>query len=111
MACVAELRFEIVARATGHEQQDSSADKISMMLILKHEPGALYHALSALAEKNINVMKLESRPIPGHAFQYMFYIDFTGNTEDPSVAEAITSLKERCTECRVLGCYRAAVTV
>ncbi len=101
-------RFLLV---TAHEQQDPSADKISMMLILKHEPGSLYHALSALADKNINVMKLESRPIPGHAFQYLFYIDFTGNAENPDVAEAIEGLKERCTECRVLGCYKAAVTV
>ncbi|MCH4207318.1 MAG: prephenate dehydratase [Solobacterium sp.] len=101
-------RFLLV---TAHEEQDPEADKISMMLVLKHEPGALYQALGALADKQINVTKLESRPIPGHAFQYLFYIDFKGNTEDPDVKEAIEGLKERCSECRLLGCYKAAVTV
>ena len=96
---------------TAHEERHPEADKISMMLILKHEPGALYDALGALAAEHINVMKLESRPIVGHPFQYLFYIDFTGNTEDPAVASAMRTLSGRCTEARVLGCYKAAVRV
>lgn len=96
---------------TAHEEQHPEADKISMMLVLKHEPGALYEALGALAAEQINVMKLESRPIIGHPFQYLFYIDFTGNIADPRVTAAMKALSARCSEARVLGCYKAAVRV
>lgn len=98
-------RFLVV---TAKEEKVKDADKISSMLVLEHEPGSLYHALGILAYADINMLKLESRPIPQEPFHYMFYVDFSGNLEDPIVAAAITKLREHSIEFRILGNYRAA---
>lgn len=99
-------RFLVV---TAKEEEVKNADKISTMLVLKHEPGSLYHALGILAYADINMLKLESRPIVGEPFHYMFYVDFSGNLEDPIVKAAIFKLREHSIEMRILGNYKAAV--
>ncbi len=101
-------RFLIV---TNRDEIPEDADKISMMLVLKHEPGSLYQALSILADAGVNLLKLESRPIPGKMFEYLFYIDFTGNTLDPQMRETLKKLDERCLESRILGCYKGVISV
>lgn len=93
---------------TAKEEEDPNANKISMSLILRHAPGALYNALGILAKRGINVVKLESRPIPGKAFNYLFYIDFIGSMKNRDVREAIKELQQRCIEARILGTYKAA---
>ena len=98
-------RFLIV---TAREELDPGADKNAMMLVLKHRPGALYNILGILAKKGINIMKLESRPIPGRIFEYMFYIDFSGNIRNREIKEVLKELELRCEETRLLGCYPAA---
>ena len=84
-----------------------SADKVSLYFAVRHEPGSLYQVLGVLAQHSINMLKLESRPVPGSLFEYCFYLDFSGNINDPNVREAIAEIRRRCTECRVLGCYKA----
>ena len=84
------------------------ADKISMMLVLKHHPGALYNILGILSKRGINIVRLESRPIPGKIFQYLFYIDFNGNTKNREIQEVLKELKLRCEDCRLFGCYKTA---
>ena len=86
------------------------ADKISMCFTVKHEPGALYRVISVFAKENINMLKLESRPIPGKLFEYCFYIDFDGNLEEASSLRAIEQVREHCVEVKILGCYRKAYT-
>ena len=98
-------RFLVV---TAKDESDPAADKISMMLVLKHRPGALYNILGILAKNGINILKLESRPIPGKIFEYMFYIDFSGNTETREMKAVLKELSLRCEEARMLGCYKAA---
>lgn len=84
------------------------ADKISMMLVLKHHPGSLYNILGILSKNGINIVRLESRPIPGKVFQYMFYIDFEGNTKSREMQAVLKELSMRCEESRVFGCYKSA---
>lgn len=86
----------------------SDANKISLMLILKHQPGELYHILGILAKYNINLLKLESRPIPGQIFHYCFYIDFEGNLNDDATKDCLRVIEEYSEQVQVLGCYKAA---
>jgi prephenate dehydratase len=68
-------------------------------------PGALFHALGAFALRNVNLQKLESRPIPGRPWEHMFYADLSGGAEDETVANALRHLREICAEVVVLGSY------
>ena len=90
-----------------HEEPEDGT-KISIILTVNHEPGALYHALGILSYADINVTKLESRPIPSEPFHYRFYLDFQGNRNDPFVKTALLKLKEHSLDLKILGCYRAA---
>ena len=81
--------------------------KTSLIMATSHEEGSLLKALSLLHEYQINLSKLESRPIPGMPFQYLFYIDFDGNTADKRVAEALEKLRSATTSLKVLGSYPA----
>lgn len=84
------------------------ADKVSIRMVTPHTPGSLYNALGIFASKNINVLKLESRPIPGKVFDYCFYLDFAGNFKDPDVVEALRRLEYDCHELDVFGNYKAS---
>ncbi len=67
-------RFFCVAKGSAR----FDADKISMYFVVNHEPGALYGVIRVFAQRGINMLKLESRPIRGRMFEYCFYIDFDG---------------------------------
>jgi chorismate mutase/prephenate dehydratase len=79
--------------------------KTSLIMATSHEEGSLLKALTLLHEYKINLSKLESRPIPGMPFQYLFYIDFEGNTAEDRVAKAIEKLRSVTTSMKVLGSY------
>jgi chorismate mutase / prephenate dehydratase len=81
--------------------------KTSLIIATSHEEGSLLKALSLLHEYKINLSKLESRPIPGMPFQYLFYLDFEGNMSEPRVAEALEKLRSVTTSIKVLGSYPA----
>ena len=98
-------RFLVV---TWRQESHPEADKTSLMLVLHHEPGSLYRALQVLAEAGINMMKLESRPMPGRVFEYLFYVDIEGNEEDPHIHEALEKMKKYCVQLRSFGSYKAA---
>ncbi len=97
-------RFLVVS---GKEDYPFDADKVSIRIVLKHIPGALYHALGIFASKNINVVKLESRPIVGQLFEYCFYIDFFGNQNNDDVKETLRRLAYDCLDLKVFGFYKA----
>ncbi len=82
------------------------ANKVSIRFVTKHRAGALYHALGIFAALNINMTKLESRPIVGKIFDYCFYLDFEGSLNDPNVREALRRLEYDCEEVQVFGCYK-----
>lgn len=98
-------RFLVV---TWRDEIPADADKTSLLVVINHSPGSLYRVLQSLAVRGINMLKLESRPIVGRLFEYLFYIDIQGNTSDPQVAEAFAEMRQNCIELRVFGSYRAA---
>ena len=83
----------------------SGRDKTSLLLTLVDRPGALYHILNILAERNINLTKIESRPVKGEAGRYMFFIDLIGHLDDPEIKEACERLRETCASFKWLGSY------
>lgn len=81
------------------------AQKTSLMLVVNHEPGALYRVLAKFFDLDINLIKLESRPIPHRDFEFMFYFDIECPVHDPRFEALITSLPEVCESYRYLGSY------
>jgi prephenate dehydratase len=86
----------------------AGANKISLVVFLLHQPGALHQALEPIARENINLVKIESRPIVGHPFEYCFYLDLMAPPQAPETQDALEELRLRTREVRILGCYVAA---
>jgi chorismate mutase / prephenate dehydratase len=82
-----------------------SGRKISIVLETEHESGALYRVLSHFIYNNLNMNKIESRPIRDRSFEYRFFIDFDGNMEDPAVRNALRGLRDESKNLKVLGNY------
>jgi chorismate mutase/prephenate dehydratase len=83
--------------------------KSSLILELAHRPGSLIHALEIFGEKRINLVKLESRPLPGRPFEYRFYVDVEGHAQVPPLSHALQALVDQGTRVLLLGSYPAAV--
>ena len=81
------------------------ARKISLMLNLAHEPGALNAVVSRLAIAGVNLLKLESRPIPGREFEFRFFFDMAASVADPDILRLMGELEAHCDRFTFLGCY------
>lgn len=81
------------------------ANKTSIVFSFKNVPGALFKSLSVFALRDIDLAKIESRPIHGRPWQYLFYLDFLGNVTDDIVRNALNHLSEITELMEVLGCY------
>lgn len=81
------------------------ARKTSLMLNLKHEPGALNAVVSKLAIAGVNLLKLESRPIPGREFEFRFFFDMEAPAADPDVVRLLCELEAHSDRFVFLGCY------
>jgi prephenate dehydratase len=99
-------RFVLLAPAT--EATPERADKISLVFRLAHVPGALFYALEPFARRQINLMKVESRPVRGLPWQYRFYLDLQASATDPEVQSALDELIKLAVDVRILGSYISA---
>lgn len=81
------------------------AKKVSICFEVRHESGSLYHLLSHVIYNNLNMTKIESRPIEGRTWEYRFFVDFEGNLADSAVKNALRGLREEASNLRVLGNY------
>ncbi len=81
------------------------SNKTSMIIKTSHKPGALYNALGVFAKRSINLSKLQSRPIIGKAWHYLFYVDVEVGMIDDNLVEAINELATQGCEVKVLGSY------
>lgn len=81
----------------------SNANKISLSFEIKHEAGALYNMLSSFYYNNLNLTKIESRPIENKSWEYRFFVDIEGNLNDPCVGNALASISEFANKLVVLG--------
>ncbi|GER82098.1 MAG: prephenate dehydratase [Thermogemmatispora sp.] len=79
--------------------------KTMIVMATPHQPGALYRCLGVLAERGINLLKLESRPSRQRVWEYVFYLDFEGHRDDPAVRSALADLAQYTTFCKVLGSF------
>jgi len=81
------------------------ASKTSLIFVTRHEQGALVGCLNVLANRGLNLTKLESRPRPGAPWEYVFYVDFEGNLKSPDVESALQELTSHVISLKVLGSY------
>jgi prephenate dehydratase len=95
------------AKARGN-RSGRSPWKTSLVFSTKNMPGALFRSLSALALRDLNLVKIESRPLRGKPWEYLFYLDLLGRSDDQAVKNALAHLGELADFLRVLGSYRAA---
>lgn len=111
--------LEVLKKGVNHEGNNSTrfiivtnqkifkkdAGKISICLELPHESGSLYRILSHFIYNNLNMCKIESRPIPDRSWEYRFFIDFEGNLSDGAVKNALRGMRDEARNMKILGNY------
>lgn len=109
--------LDILVRGTNHNANNTTrfvvvspvmelragADKISTVFSLPHEAGSLHRIMTIFAVNGLNMTKLESRPMPGHSWEYMFFLEFTGNLLAPEMNGILRELSQTAADFRVLG--------
>lgn len=85
------------------------ADRTSLMMTLRHEPGSLYKVLSRFYALGINLNKLESRPLPERSFEFMFYFDLENPVYDPAFLQLVSELGDISEEYTYLGSYSEVI--
>jgi prephenate dehydratase len=95
-------RFVVVSQAA---RDLGPCRKSSLVFAVGHQPGALYRVLQIFAEQGINLVKLESRPILGKPWEYMFYADLEADCQAEAFASVLDQLRASAEVLRVLGCY------
>ncbi len=98
-------RFFVLGTA---EPPQNDPSKTSIIFTTRHTPGALYYVLGELADRGINLTKIESRPRRNRPWHYLFYVDFEGHESDTAVREAMLGILKHASFLKVLGSYPAA---
>jgi chorismate mutase/prephenate dehydratase len=102
-------RFVVLARHSETVDSRVSA-KTSLILVTRHEQGALVRCLEILSAHNLSMTKLESRPRPGQPWEYMFFIDILGNIAEQETLDAVDELRSAALHLKLLGSYPATAT-
>ncbi len=101
-----DTRFICIAK---NMELYAGANKISLLLSLAHEPGALYQMLGKIAAHHINLSKLESRPIAGRDFAFCFYFDLEASVFSKEVQTLLQDMQSQAKQLSFLGCYAEMV--
>jgi prephenate dehydratase len=88
------------------DEADKKGWKTSLVFTTRNQPGSLFRALSAFALRDLSLARIESRPLRGKPWEYLFYLDFYGSLDETRVQKALGHLEELADMLRVLGCYR-----
>ncbi|CAM4158917.1 chorismate mutase [Pseudoalteromonas byunsanensis] len=99
-------RFIVVARKA-LQVSTQIPTKTSLIMATKQQVGSLADALMVFKQHNINMVKLESRPVPGNPWEEVFYVDLVANIASPDVQRAMDELKDHTQYVRILGCYQS----
>lgn len=113
--------LDILARAINHNSHNTTrfvvvapcmelregADKVSTVFVLPHETGSLHEVLTVFAVHGLNVVKLESRPVPEHSWEYLFFLEFNGHLDEQATADALHELAQTTGDFRVLGNFKS----
>jgi prephenate dehydratase len=84
---------------------NGSSKKSSLVYATSNKPGALFDTLKIFAENGLNLVKLESRPIHGKPWEYMFYVDLEADVESDELSRVMDQLSEHTEFLKILGCY------
>ena len=95
-------RFAVIA---ADKVNNGPKKKSAIVYSTSNEPGALYDTLRIFAENGINLVKLESRPIHGKPWEYMFYVDLEADVEAAEFQGVMKQLLEKTEFFKILGCY------
>ncbi len=99
------LRTPVFARRNPVPATKETVWKTSLVFSTRNIPGALFRALSAFALRDLNLTKIESRPLRGKPWEYLFYLDFLGRVDSPNAQNALNHLREIADFLGILGCY------
>jgi len=95
-------RFLVMGKEMGPK---SDRDSTAIVFSVKDKPGVLYQILGHLARRGINMSKIESRPLKGRAWEYVFFVEMDGHVSDPLIREALKALEKECVFVRVMGSF------
>lgn len=104
-------RFLLLSKKKGDAPSRLGRIKTSVVFSMKNIPGSLHNALGVFAMRGINLHKIESRPLAGRPWEYLFYLDFQGSGTGEACRNAINHLKEITSYLKILGSYREGKTV
>jgi prephenate dehydratase len=98
-------RFFLLTKQKSTEVSGGASSKVSVTFTTSNKPGSLFKAMACLALRELNVIKIESRPLVGKPWEYRFYVDFLGSMNETAVQNALSNLSEMTQACQVLGDY------
>ena len=101
-------RFAVLSRCP-QRGEPTGDNKTSLVLSVRDEAGVLYQVLKPFADHSINLLRIESRPLKGRPWEYVFFIDIEGHASEAPIADALREIKPRCVSVKVLGSYASFV--
>ena len=93
-------RFLVIGKI---QQEPTGKDKTSLLFFLRHVPGALHRVLEPLAKRNVNLSRIESRPMKTRNWEYLFFVDIDGHKQNRNVSDAFKEMEEYCAFMKLLG--------